>query len=1327
MALTELPNGNPIGYEQRFDCVALFADVSGFTAMSEALATTGRSGAEELTALLNQYFEPMIDLIHSFGGIIGRFGGDAMTVLFPYEADNCAAVVRRALQCALQMQASMDAYTNIRTQVGTFNLAMKAGLAMGQVFCTSVGHLEKRLEYIIAGGVLNRSADAEHHATRGEVVAHRALLAWAGAVELVEERGEFVCLRRLVEPEAPQPLPAQVTLSKQARELVAAYLHPSIAQRLRGGQSSFINEHRKVTILFVSFEGFDYDTDPQVGAKLQHYLSQVIDTIHHYKGYLDKVSMGDKGSSYIVLFGAPVAYENSEEGALYCALALQALEGPRIRVGVNSGFVYCGQVGSAVRQEYTVMGDAVNLAARLMQAAEPGQILVGEATYHTIEGKFMWDPPLTLQVKGKKEAIYPRNLLGQREQSARQMQRARYSLPMVGRQPELQQIMERLDLAARGEGQIVGITAEAGMGKSRLADEAFHLAMERGVSTLVSECSSHGTTISYHLWRSLIGGFFGLESSWPLARQVQHLQQQLARIDPALVLRLPLLGRVLNLPIPDNDLTRSLEGRLRKDSLEALIVDCVRHFTQDTPHLLLLEDCQWMDPLSHDLLENLARHSADRPLLLLLVYRSPESEWMRPRVTRFGHFTEIELKEFTQDEAEYLIQIKLQQFFGSQQTLPTALIERVTARAQGNPFYIDEMINLIHDRKIDPTDLKALEALDLPDSLHSLIISRIDQLKEGTKSTLKVASVIGRVFREDWLWGSYPQLGSPERIHRRLERLRELDLTALEKQGPEVEYLFKHIVTREVAYESLALATRTMLHERIGHYIESSYPDQLEQYLDLLAYHFGQSANIAKQRDYFQRAGASAQASYANEAALDYYRRLLPLLDEAEKAPILLQMGQILQLTGQWGEAEQHYRQAFQLASTYQEEALLAEAQHALGTLLRARGNYTEALEWLEQAQSRFMALPRPDRAIDTLIDIGVIYWLQGDFSLALHSYESCLAKARALGDKQVMCRALGNMGLLYTDLDDHERALKAHEEGYQIAVELNDPLKMRVLIGNAGNLYLKQGNYSQALESYVRSLHLAVELGHSQGITIRLNNLGTVYLEQGELERATLCLNRSLQLALELGDPLGVITTLGELARVHLLEGEEVEAMQLTEYGIALAYQLEDLYELCEALNFKSRLLMRQHRYRGARAANEEARKAAEEMEHQEVLFESQVREILLSAIQGEQSQEAALAQLNALRADWSAPSEQAALCYAMWKLCPTDEKIRREAAQHYHALYKQVPHIDYRERYRTLTAQALPLPPPLPAPPELVTRHQIPLARLLAQAAQLLSPEAA
>ncbi len=1322
--LAAQPWASPLGREQRFEAVVLFADVSGFTNISEALAATGKTGAEELTRILNSYFEPMIALIQSYGGIIGKFGGDAMTVLFPC-GDTPAeqvATVRRALQCALAMQEQMQRYTAIATSVGTFSLAMKAGLAGGRVFCTTVGNERTRLEYIIAGSALDRCAEAEHHATRGEVVAETALLAEVPGVVIGEQRGDFSLIQALDPPAAPQPL-APLDLTRIPPEVIAPYIHPSLAHLIQEDQISFINGHRKVTVAFVSFSGFDYDHDPHIGEQLQAYLDEVIAIVQRYDGYLNKVDMGDKGSKYIVLFGAPVAHEDDADRALRCLLELRTLPYAPLRIGVNTGFVFCGQVGSVARQEYTVMGDAVNLAARLMQAARPGEILVGAHTRAAAHQEhFLWEARDPLQVKGKAEPVKLCALQGLASQNRLRLQEPRYALPMVGRRRELQQARELLQRARSGQGQILGISAEAGMGKSRLAAEVIHLALTESFTVYWGECLSHGTAISYLVWRNLMRGVFELDPALSVETQIEHLEARLAAIDPDLVVRAPLLGGVLDLPIPDNPLTHSLDPKLRKASLEALVVQVIRHHALQSPLLLVLEDCHWLDPLSNDLLETVARACADVPVLLMVVYRPPEGPGaIYPHVTHLAHFTLIELREFTSEEAAELITLKLKQLTGQAQILSPALVERITGRAQGNPFYIDEMMNLIRDRGLDPNDVQALEQIELPDSLHSLILSRIDQLPEKTQTTLKVASVIGRLFRAAWLIGVYPPLGTLAQVLEQLEYLSRLDITPLDKPEPELEYLFKHIITREVAYESLALATRTYLHEQLARYIETAYPEQLDQFLDLLAYHYGLSENRAKQREYFLRAGRAAQAGYANEAAIMYYRRLLPLLEAQEQPPILLHLGEVLQLTGAWEEAETVYREALRLARDQRSGPLMARALRLLGSLLRQKGEFEQALAHLEEAE-HYDDLSNWSSVSETLREIGIVYWSLGDLQGALANFNQVLNMAEKIGDVTTLCRVANNLGLTYKRLGEPAKALEFYQRGYALARDKGEEVVSTSILLNMGNVYLDGGDYSAALQSYTQALLVAQRLGYQLAVNISAGNMGHIYRDLGFFEEARACYSYSLHLALLSGDRAGVSFTLSHLALNYVHERHYRAAGRLLARAITLTRLLDTPYELSEYLYHHARVYFLQQAWSEADVLNREAFELAQSLGDAMFIASMTALQAQLDVALGRCTPEAAAQRLEACLAQSEAPGDQALLHDTIWQLTGAVSH-REQAAALYCSLYANSPEVHYRERYAALTGETLPPPPALPPLPALITRQRFALDQLLRQADALIA----
>lgn len=1322
--LIRRPERSPLTLTRRFDAVVLFADVSGFTAISEALGASGKTGTEELTRILNGYFEPMIGLIQSYGGVIGKFGGDAMTVLFPCTGSlrDDPGAAQRALHCALEMQARMPGYAALTTSAGTFSLAMKAGIAGGAVFTATVGDPALRLEHILAGSALDRCAEAEHHAVKGEVVIERALLPLTPGAEVAEVRGDYARVTALTPPAAPAPLPPLPEPSPAVLDTIAAYIHPAIAQRLREGQVSFINEHRKVTVLFVAFANLDYDHDPEVGQKLQAYLSRVFETVQRYDGYVNKVDMGDKGSKYIVLFGAPIAHENDPERALRCALELRALPDTVARIGVNSGYVFCGQVGAPERQEYTVMGDAVNLAARLMQAAAPGQILVSDATHAAGGGPCTWEALPPLQVKGKTEPVGCHSLTGVRRESRMQLQEPHYVLPMVGRVAELQQAEARLERAWHGQGQIVGITAEAGMGKSRLAAEIVHRAAERGLEGYAGECLSHATTTSYHVWRNLLRGLFALDPNESIEQQAQHLETCLTAMDPVAALRAPLLGAALNLSLPENDVTGALEAKLRKTSLEALIVAYIRYRAEQTPLLLVLEDCHWIDPLSNDLLEAVGRAFNDIPALLLVIYRPAQREAIQPAITQFAHFTPIALEEFTAEEAAQLIGLKLNQWLGDAASAPPTLVERITARAQGNPFYIDEMINLIRDRHIDPTDAHALEALDLPDSLHSLIISRIDRLSEAAKSVVKVASVIGRLFRARWLWGVYPALGTPEHVQEQLDQLSQLDITPLDKPEPELEYLFKHIITREVAYESLAVATRTMLHEQIGLFIEREFPIEQEQYLDLLAYHYGRSDNAAKQRDYFARAGQAAQAAYANQSAITYYRRLLPLLSGPEKDDARLKLGEVLQLTGSWDEAEVLFRAALNSVEERRDGPSKANCMRMLGALLRQKGEYEAALEYLEEAQ-RFEAIDDWGNIIETLREIGIVHWSQGNLPDARGSFEQVQQIARNTQDERRLARILNNLGLVYHRQLDYDTALKHFQEGYELSYSLSDRLTASSILLNIGTVHLDLGQYPEALTHYARSLNMAQEIGYQLSVSINVGNMGTVYLDQGDDASAEICYAYNLYLSMQLGDMFGVSFALWTIAKAALNQRRYREAGRLLARAATLARLIDIPYELSAYLLTHAQLYALQENYAAAYPLNAEALHIAEQMSFDDILFKAQILAFELEILLDKTSCTETCSSIAALLTPELDERQRALIHYTLARLDPDQEAHRIQAADLYRALYVASPEVEFKRRYEELTGETLPDPPALPPLPEIVTRQQFDTEQLIRQADALIT----
>ncbi len=1315
------PQVNPVARERRFDAVALFADVSGFTVISEALGKTGRAGTEELTMLLNSYFEPMIALIRSYGGIVGKFGGDAMTVLFAYETATQSETVRRAVQCALEMQVDMTRYEALQTSAGVFGLAMKAGLAMGSVLTTNVGQADIRLEYVIAGELLDLCADAEHHATKGEVVVHDALLAYIGDVEIIERRGGFTRIGNLHQPATKTALPPLPPLPESINTLLSSYLHPRIAELVGKGHSEFINEHRRVTILFVSFTGFDYDHDPEVGTKLKAYLGAVIATVHQYDGYVNKIDMGDKGSKYIILFGAPIAHENDDERALRCALDLkQIADDVPVRIGINTGFVYCGQVGSDIRREYTVMGDSVNLSARLMQYAQPGEIVVSGFTTHFQQDYFGFEERDSIMVKGKTQPIPIRVLKGITQTNPSEVPENPFRLPMVGRQQELTIAEEQINEAIKTHGRILGVTAEAGMGKSRLTSEIISIAKSYDLKIYIGECLSYGTNISYLVWQNVWRGIFGISPVMSEGEQIKQVEAALAQINPLLVLRMPLLGPVLNIAIPDNALTEELEPKLRQNLLSSLLLDCLRWHSQQTSILLVIEDSHWIDSLSQQLLEFIGRNIRDLPVMILMVYRPTIDDQTFNPIKQFPHFTELALKEFTPEETKQLVALKLRQLFRHSGMIVNSLMERITERAQGNPFYIDELINLIHERGINPDDTEALQKLELPDSLHSLIVSRIDYLAEQDKLTLKVASVIGRLFRVSWLWGSYPELGEPADLQAQLKRLYALEIVSEDNPEPELEYLFKHVLTQEVAYESLAYATREALHESVGDYIERAYAEALGGMVSILAHHYGRSRNNDKQRVYFRLAAEAAGKVYDNQSAITYYRRLLNLLPADEQMDTLLKLGEVLQLIGDWGEAETLYRQALALSQPGSIDH--ARSQTLLGNLMLFTQSPADAENWLENAKTTLEKIGEDHVLKQTLKFLAIVYWQQGKLDDALKTSLQQLEIAIRTQDGVATSEAHLNMANVYMDQGDFSTALDYFQRSLDTSIKIGYRYGVVTATSDEAALYFFQGDYAESLKRLQTALAVTQEIGFLQGAASIVTNMGEIYRQEQNYHEALLCYGYGLNLTNSLGDLMTSIHALANMATVYKMQQLYTYADQLYNHAINLARQLDIAPLLSEYLHHLADLRYQQGGYDEAAALNAEALGIAEEIGQRDTQLQAQIMMVRARLALKQITSVQAIEQLESYLDMWVEPPNQAALCYHIWQIAPHYQINHDKAIALYRELYISLPNVLHYQRLKQLTEdETLQPPAPLPQLPQSIRKGSLDVDAVLSIAEAL------
>ncbi|NTW03465.1 MAG: AAA family ATPase, partial [Oscillochloris sp.] len=813
----------------------LFADVSGSTALAERLSSLGREGTEIVTDTLNSYFGTMIRIIQRAGGDLLTFGGDALLVLF--EGHNHA---RTATATALELLRELSDFQRHVPGVGTFPLSMHIGVERGRVALVSTGQ-PQALRYSAMGNTVNAVALAEGYGGRGELVLGPNAWAAVAADALGEEvAAGFVCVRDLHGPtviaalpdDAPPvgfDLPALVHLAEQI-DCIGPYLPYSLVMRILADPQRPVIEAdlRPVTVLFAQVLGLGELVEQlpadRAAAVVDAFLRPMQVVLQQYGGFVNKLDLADDGDKLLVIFGAPIAYEDHAERAARAALAMHVqvvdcrsqiaallpanLECRlQLRIGLNTGNVFSGNVGTAERKEYTVMGDAVNVAARVMGKTAWGEVRCSVATATLISHALSCESPELVMVKGKAEPLELLRLTGE---SVRMPSETAPSAPLIGRARELGWLREHLVAAREGAGRVVRLSGEAGIGKSRLASALID--ENADISVFQVRCLSFNTNTPYAPWGELLRDLCDIAAE-------DNRDVRFAKLSLALEMAhipaddwISLLADLVQIELEDSLIIRALDPQqrqARRFELMRVLIQAVARVRGGM--VILFDNLHWADQVSLDLWQYVATLISDVPLLLLGLHRGRLS-WGGG--AQGDSAAELELGDLSTDDCEQLLDS-----LAGELPLDEDLRDQIVIRAAGNPLFLEELLRAIRS---SDTGFDAL-----PDSLSGLMLARIDRLDERSRSILRVAAVIGQRFPVGVLQSIY--LEEHTALLSQLAQLDAQDLTSLEREIPEQVHFFRHALMQEVVYQSLLYARRRELHRRIGEYLEQHYRNDLAQ------------------------------------------------------------------------------------------------------------------------------------------------------------------------------------------------------------------------------------------------------------------------------------------------------------------------------------------------------------------------------------------------------------------------------------------------------------------------------------------------------------------
>ncbi len=675
-----------------------------------------------------------------------------------------------------------------------------------------------------------------------------------------------------------------------------------------------LREERKVvTVLFADLVGSTALGEQLDGEEVKlvvgEAVSRIVAEVERVGGHVKDLA----GDGVLAFFGAPVSYEDDAERALRAALRIVeevaaygaevergwGISGFGVRVGVTTGAVVLGEIGGGNRTEYAAFGDTVNTAARLQAKAKPGTALVDEATRRQTEPLFAWAEPVELELKGKTEPVRatPVERVLAEGQKVRGLEGVQARL--VGRERELDLAKLALERTLGGSGGLLFVTGEAGIGKSRLLNELHRVFEESETAAaapplwLEGRCISYGESLPYWPFRDLLREWLGVGHDEPELRVRIALRRRVETLfsDRATELY-PYLGSLLGLT-----LEADAAGRLAELSPEALqyrtfevVEEVFRRLAQDRPVAVVLEDLHWADPTSIQLAERLLSIGEEAAVLLVVAQRLSGDA-----------------------QRELLLALV------GEETLPQELESRLLEQAEGNPFYLEELVRSLAD-----TGALAHEnggwrfdhavEIEIPPTVEKVLVARIDRLPAEAHEVLTAASALGRRFGLPLLEGV---LGGDGNVRTTLNELQRLDLIREGRRWPQPEYRFKHALIQEAAYRTMLSEPRRSLHRRAAEWLERRRAEgDEEQALGLLAYHWLAAEDEEKAVVYLGRAGDRAREEYALDEAIEHYRALLPLLDRRgkrqEMAVVLLKLALALHTALRFGEANETYQRAFE-------------------------------------------------------------------------------------------------------------------------------------------------------------------------------------------------------------------------------------------------------------------------------------------------------------------------------------------------------------------------------------------------------------------------------
>lgn len=1111
---------------QTLEGTVVFADISGFTRLSERLARTGTEGAEHLADTINSCFSELLADAYAGGGSLLKFGGDALLLWF--EGDEHPL---RGCSAAFAMRRKLRSLGRIRAGPSEVVLRLSVGVHSGSYEMFLVGGSHR--EFLIGGPAWSAVVAMEAGASTGQILVSERTAALLPPSCMGAARGPGVLLAR--SPSASAGAPREASAPRPPDDAVAACLSTALRAHLLEAED--VPEHRTATAAFLQFAGLDELIGDHGSAVAAQVLDELVrltqDAADRYEICLLGSDIAADGGKLMFSAGAPRAMGDDEERML---LALRrVVEGNErlpVRVGVNRGHVFTGAVGPRYRRTYALMGDAVNLAARLMARAPVGHIYATQQLLDRSRTRFRQTALEPFTVKGKARPVEALDIGPALRALAPGAARVR--LPLIGRRRELDLIQSAIAAARQGFGKLVELVGEAGNGKSRLLSEARDAA--EGMRFVHFTCEAYTHETPYAAWRDPLRQLMGL--SWEDSDEVvlARLQARLESAHPDLLPWVPLLAMVLDAASPSSTEVDELAPESRAGKLHEVVL---RFLGRDlvVPTLVQVEHAHLMDAASSALLDALARELDSSTWVVLVTRRDVAGGFVASEPLSLR----LELGPLSRDEA-----LKLAQAAPDASELPPHVVELTIERAGGSPEFL---LDLLAAAAVGGGDA-------LPDSVGAAAMARIDALDPGDRALVRRAAVLGLSFHSRRL-GDVLAPGMPIPDDTSWERL-----SGVFARDPDGHVRFKRPALSEAAYASLPFKLRRRLHGEVGRRLEQDQGHDLDADPAALSLHFLRAGDHARAHRYAMLGARRATERFSHADAARLYQRAIEaaraggLGFEATHVRALAgaweQLGDALRCTGQPSAAAQALSAARRLVDD--DPAAQARLCHRHAEVAERSESLTAAVRWLKRGLRYVDGLQSTDATIwraRLRSYLAGVRNRQGRWSEAATACREAIAEAEAVGELEALARACYTLDWALVEQGRSDEATHSWR-ALEIYQRLGDPEHESTVLNNLGMFAYFRGRWDEAVELYRKAGACSERAGKPGDVAFTDCNVGEILSDQGHLDDGTVHLERARRTWTATGDRQSVAFVNVLMGRLAVRRGRYLEAVPLLQTAMA-------------------------------------------------------------------------------------------------------------------------------------------------------------------------------